>query len=234
MTRTGEHRSRLQWTASVLLVILMVLGTVGIFGALFGDLKVAAAAGTYYVRVSWNTTNTKDDSDNYYTIYYKKQDGTTGEATYSNTTKNSGNQSHDHAIDGVPYAIKMQVWGRSTAAAAWYVTSVTVSPNSNYTSDATTLWSGEFGGKKARFLGEGSASTLTFPNSYTSFSNNGVSDEKKTTSSYYSGSYTPAASSITAITGGSTELYVPTDGTSTNYTNAFSAGTVKDQFVVNW
>ena len=44
----------------------------------------------------------------------------------------------------------------------------------------------------------------------------------------------PEATSITALTGGDSTLNVPTDGTSTNYTNAFSAGTVKDQYGVNW
>ena len=44
----------------------------------------------------------------------------------------------------------------------------------------------------------------------------------------------PYAASVSAITGGSSSVNVPTDGTSTNYTNAFSTGTVKDQYGVNW
>ena len=73
MTRTGEHRSRLQWAASVLMVVLMVLGTVGIIGALFGDLKKAeaATAGSYTIRVQIHVTNKADKQSNIQNSYYQ-------------------------------------------------------------------------------------------------------------------------------------------------------------------
>ncbi len=47
-----------------------------------------------------------------------------------------------------------------------------------------------------------------------------------------SGAYPKATS--TSISGGSFSVSVPTDGSSTNYTNAFTAGTVYDQYGVSW
>ncbi len=47
-----------------------------------------------------------------------------------------------------------------------------------------------------------------------------------------SGAYPKATT--TSISGGSSSVNVPTDGSSTNYTSAFSAGTVYDQYGVSW
>ena len=224
---------------SLLLSLVMVCGYVGLFSGLigmgiFGTKQTAEAinsqtAGKYYVTVSWYVEESKNDGDNRFTLYYKKQDGSEGDVTYTNTTKPSDGSwaSTTYELDGVPYKVWVKVYGRTTDQAGWYLRGVYVSPNSDYTTDKTTLWEGEFGAYVAHAGGGSTSNTLTFPNSYGSWGSNG-SSKKNNTTAYYSGSYTP---SPCATLSGNHTVYL-TSGASE--TRTYTIGTVKDQFGVNW
>ena len=74
-------------------VLSVILCTVMLFSCWVFTAPTADAAGysnvnagKYYLRVYWNTTNTKDDSDCWYRVYYRHQDGTGG-SDYASTTK---------------------------------------------------------------------------------------------------------------------------------------------------
>ena len=221
---------------SVLLSVVMVLGYVGLFPTLFVPNVEATSGGTYYVRVWWRTDNTKNDSDNQFKLYYRDQDGTEAESsTVSNTTKNSGTQSADFALSGIPYGLWYRIYGRSTAAAQWYITKITVSTNSNYTSDAVTLWEGEIGCYKAHFGGQNGYCTVSdlYGDSMTySWSNEG-SDLRNSTSSwassYFHSSYHGTLYLKTLSMSGDTTVY-----TSGSATKNYTLNTLKDQFGVPW
>ena len=76
MTKT-RHYSFNKKALSVLLTVVMVFGYVGLLSGvigtdLFGTKQTAEAAGNpgkYYVKVTWDVNNDKDDDDNRFVLY---------------------------------------------------------------------------------------------------------------------------------------------------------------------
>lgn len=193
----------------------------------------AATAGKYYVRVTWDVENKNSDSGNKMTLTYVKRDGST--ATVSKTSCSSSEtdgQTWDNALDGVPKAIEYRNYGSSTDACEWWIKSITVSPNSNYTTDAITVWSGTFGCYKNRWWGGTAINTYNIDtNAYAGWTDEGSSLCTTTDSRNWLG--TPAAKYIDSLTASPTSLTTPLPNAS-NVTSTVSLGTVKDQYGVNW
>ena len=216
-----------------MLSLLLVLGTFCFFNPFKESVEVAeaATAGLYYVTVEITVENDKDDSGNWFKIYYTDQNGkeyvweetnVAKETTASNTTKK-----YRKALVGAPTKLVVSIQGNPLDVGEWHAKKVTVSPNSNYTTNATVVWSGNFGCNIARVGGKTTACTLTFPNTFSKWSNSYGSDKVRTTDSCMSSPIVPTASSLGIASGGS--VTVPLSGTATGSTGS---ATVYDQYGV--
>ncbi len=223
MTKIKQHSRQI-------FVILLALATVAMCFFIMSTKTDASSGGKYYVTVTWYVSESKNDGDNRFTLYYKHQDGTEGDVTYTNTTKPDDDTwaSTTYELDGLPYKVWVKVYGRTTDQAGWYLRGVYVSPNSDYTTGKITLWEGEFGAYVAHAGGGSTTNTLTFPNTYGSWGSNGSDKRNTTTNANFPGLPSPILPDSTteditlnAVDGG-------------NITRTVNAGTVKDQYGVNW
>ena len=220
-TRTGKK------VLSVFLAALMVM-TAWVFVA--PEAK-ATSGGTYYVTVTIKVDN-KRGGDNHFELTYKDQNGTTGTKKESSVATSTGTKTYKYALSGAPISIKYNNYGSSTDISQWYITSVVVSPNSNYTTGAITVWAGEFGVHNQHFMGSTVNSTLTFPKSFSGWNNSDGTKRKQETTSSFSEAGAPFAKTIT-MGGGSDTLTVPTKANGSVSSNAYTA-TVYDQYGVAW
>lgn len=238
-TRTGKK------ALSVFLAALMVM-TAWVFVA--PEAK-AATAGSYYVRVKWKTTSSnniknaykgrgKDGNDTAgFTISYKDTNGTSSTVKYkdfdlkngSTTAGGNMNSSGDHTLQcvltGFPtefYAFINDNWAGGCSLQVY-----SIEVGSSY-SNMTTVWSGTLQVKSrtnpyAASVGIGN---VVKTNYFNSDSDTYVKD------SNWNWNY-PKANSIT-MGGGSDTLIVPTNAGGSVSSNAYTAGTVYDQYGVSW
>ena len=198
-----------------------------------------SSGGTYYVKIWWHVD---DDSgkDNQIKIQYKGQNGETAEqqvkkdGTDQNVAVSNGDFTQQYALSGVPYGIWIKIscaGGTGIGQSKWWVTKLTVSPNSNYTTDAITLFNGQWGGAKYGVFAGSASGTCTLPQSY---DDPNIGDKRHTNSDYDSVSgQAPALTTLGAIGGGASSLTLNTDGTQKT-SAAFTTGTPKDQYGVVW
>ena len=181
----------------------------------------AATAGNYHWKFTLKTTDNGDsndnDSGNYVYLYGKPTNGTGKQATLGSATGKSLANSYYQVKNSVltfegtdanfPTSVSMSIHFDRGAWRSWGG-DYNLSVYDNTTSSWKTLCSGSWGWSRKW----GNTCTASC--------------------SVNSADY-PVATT-TSVGGGSTSVNVPTDGTSTNSSAAFSAGTVKDQYGVNW
>ncbi|MBQ3432346.1 MAG: hypothetical protein IJG23_06125, partial [Clostridia bacterium] len=156
-----------------------------------------AAAGTYYVKVFWNVSNTHSGEQNEFQVWYKKQDGTEDSFNKTYTAKSSGDQTATFDVSGIPYKFKMWVRGNNFDPGEWWMKKITVSPNSDYTTDAITLFTGTVGGKKGTVGGGTSNYTCDFSVASPSVSIGSEGTNSSTTATGNVKACTPYAASVT-------------------------------------
>jgi len=220
-------------------VLSVILCTVMLFSCWVFTAPTANAApssgGTYYVRIWWHVD---DDSgkDNQIVIQYKGQNGETADqrvyknGSDGNVASSNGNFSADYALTGVPYGIWIKIscaGGTGIGQSKWWVTKMTVSPNSNYTTGAITLFNGQWGGAKYGVLAGSASGTLTLPSS---FADPNIGDKRHSNSDYDSRSgQAPAVKYIDSLSATNVEIPISDSTTST-----VTKGTVRDQYGVKW
>ena len=184
----------------------------------------AATAGTY----SYSFRMYLVDNDN------ADCDDNDGVHVYINTKNINGNNDTTKQIE-VPGGGKSSTWkgviqGKNdstesgTTSAGYFPISVTVSIDFD---------GGGWRGCKFKWILSSGGTAIYTSDTCSMSGANLFSHEKKTSSWNIDSSKYPVATT-TSVGGGSTSVNVPTNGTSTNYSSAFSAGTVKDQYGVNW
>ena len=180
-----------------------------VFSAPTANQATAATAGSYSVSISYKVTNKQDKvgnpDSNYWDIYYKPDNGT-GTETYKRINFKTN--------DWYSYMSSTGDKTLSTTVPGW--------PTKIYFEVNATL--GDYVHYK---INSWSCQGQTANSSAEELNSN--VNEKSTTKT--NGLTAPYASSITAISGDAT-VAVPTGGGTT--TKSYSAGTVKDQYGVNW
>ena len=199
----------------------------------------SATAGSYTVKLSIYVEDNSDSdhvNDYYYRIYYKSNNGTGSETgSYVDiaksdlsevyTASNGSTKTVSKSVPGFPWKVYGYLDCNGTGF-MWANTNEYRAEMRSISIGNTEIWSGNL------YLG----STKNVKNASIDWDDNKESNDSswgvvKTSSGEWK-SAKPYASSITAISG-SANIYVNTDGTTAN-TATYTAGTVKDQYGVNW
>lgn len=239
-------KKALKRTLSLMLTVVMLVSCWVFFAP---TESTAATAGSYTVKL---TIRVEDNSDSdhvngyYYRVYYKSNNGTGSETgdyvEFSKsdlssvyTASNGSTKTVSKSVPGFPWKLYGYLdcngtgfmWAKTNEyrAAVKKITvgSIDIWTANNQTNNADGLYLGSTKNEKNASV-DWDGNTDGNDSSWGKVSNH---------SGAWKSSKKPYASSITAISGGTSSITLNTDGTSLT-TSAFSAGTVKDQYSVNW
>ena len=223
--------------------ILSLFLVVAIFLSIFtfyGINSSAATAGNYSVKLEIYVEDNSDSdhvNDYYYRIYYKSNNGTGTETdSYVDISKsdmsdvytatNGTTKYVSKSVPGFPWKVAGYLDCNGTGF-LWANTNEYRAEMRSISIGSTSIWTGNL------YLG----STKNVKEAAIDWEDNATGNDSswgvvKTSSGAWKTSAKPYANSITAISG-SSSISVNKDGSTTN-TATYTAGTVKDQYSVNW
>ena len=238
MNKTKEFARK---ALSIMLSLIMCFG----FFAMLGDVTPkanAASAGSYYVKITWNVSTTGTFKKSYggkssqnndsvgFSVIYKKNNGTDSTEVeemkdLKSDLKSSGSKTTTFTVPGFPVEIygymDDNVFLGSTST--FQVSKVEIGPDANNLTTIVTTntqlasYSGGYG--------------FHF---YQDDASIDGSDNDNYNKDYSSSGWVTPKATTTSVSGGSSSLTVPTNAGGSTSGNAYSAGTVYDQYGVAW
>ncbi|MCM1364423.1 MAG: carboxypeptidase-like regulatory domain-containing protein [Faecalibacterium sp.] len=195
----------------------------------------AATAGKYYVQIFVNVVNDHSNNDNKFSLNTVKQNGSAGTQWSETKVANStGTKTYQKELDGLPSSLYVEVYGALTNVSEWYVTKVTVSPNSNYTTDQVVLWEGKFGAHNQRAGGGKSGITLDLSNGNYDSSPNIGTWTKTNTSRDWKGNPKPNSITVSAKSNNAEISSIDINQWGGANKTAAISSTIYDQYKVVW
>ena len=235
--RTGKK------VLSVFLAALMVM-TAWVFVA--PEKAEAASAGSYFIRVYIDVTSKADYSNGYahdkkpndhagVSIMYKSNNGTDGTVKWSdrnlkNVVNSNGKKTVDFTLDGFPVGFYIACDNNNWFnKGQWHVYKVEVGSSE---SSLKTIWTGtaQVSSYSNPYYAQVEMDGTTKAYAYGTTNTDG---DNYVNDSNVSNWKAPVATTVT-ISGGSTSLIVPTNAGGSVSSNAYTAGTVYDQYGVSW